>query len=155
MDGITPTIPLGNDGFGNSGIWLFAILALMFGGFGRGGYGFDGHSSIENTINESANFTRLESQVRDNANLVERKADALANGLSTLGYEIAQKFESVNANIQSVKDLIQTNKIEELQQKINKLELEASMQGVVRYPNGYTYCAGQSPFCGCNNTQTI
>ena len=28
-----------NDGFGNNGLWLFAILALMGGGFGGWGYG--------------------------------------------------------------------------------------------------------------------
>ena len=36
MEGIQPTLPIGgyNEGFGGSGIWLFAILALMWGGFG-------------------------------------------------------------------------------------------------------------------------
>ena len=44
--GITPVMPIGNnygDSFGGAnGLWLFAILALMFGGggwFGNRGYG--------------------------------------------------------------------------------------------------------------------
>lgn len=29
------------------------------------------------------------------------------------------------------------------------LYLREQMCGVVRYPSGYTYSAGNSPFCGC------
>lgn len=36
-------------------------------------------------------------------------------------------------------------------QRINQLELASQMYGVVKYPNGYSYNAGPSPFCGCNN----
>ena len=45
--GITPVMDMnrgyGYDGFGGSGIWLFAILALMWGGngfFGNNGLGY-------------------------------------------------------------------------------------------------------------------
>ena len=36
-------------------------------------------------------------------------------------------------------------------QRISQLELASQMYGVVKYPNGYSYNAGPSPFCGCNN----
>ena len=43
MDGIQPTIPIGNNDFGgNGGIWLFAILALMWGGGGMFGRNCNG-----------------------------------------------------------------------------------------------------------------
>ena len=70
MDGITPTYNLADrsyDGFGSgSGLWLFAILALMNGGFGWGnrGFGVDGRVATVEDLNNSANFTRLESQVQ-------------------------------------------------------------------------------------------
>ena len=35
--------------------------------------------------------------------------------------------------------------------KFAELELASQMYGVVKYPNGYSYNAGPSPFCGCNN----
>lgn len=147
MEGIQPTLPIGNDGFGSgSGIWLFAILALM--GFG----GFNGGRNVATA--DDLNFGRLENQVRANAELTERKADAISNGICSLGYTLAEKFGETNALIiaenQKTRDLIQQNKIEMLQGKINQLELNQALAGVVRYPNGFTYNAGTSPFCNCN-----
>lgn len=149
MEGIQPTLPIGgNDMFGGSGIWLFAILALMWGGNGFGGR----NNNVATT--DDLNFGRLESQVRSNADLTERKADAISNGICSLGYTLAEKFGETNALIiaenQKTRDLIQQNKIETLQGRINQLELSQAMCGVVRYPNGMTYNAGTSPFCNCN-----
>lgn len=72
-----------------------------------------------------------------------------------------QRYESAmqnNATIQAIqaegaatRALIQDNKIEALQSKINQLELDQAMQGVVRYPNMFAYNAGNNPFCGCGN----
>ena len=60
---------------------------------------------------------------------------------------------SINANTtavgQKILDAIMGNRMEDMQNRINQLELKNELQGVVRYPNGYTYNAGQSPFCGC------
>lgn len=50
---------------------------------------------------------------------------------------------------QRILDAMTTNRIEAMQNRINQLELQNQLAGVVRYPNGYTYNAGQSPFCGC------
>lgn len=149
MEGIQPTLPIGgNDMFGGSGIWLFAILALMWGGNGFGGR----NNNVATT--DDLNFGRLESQVRSNADLTERKSDAISNGICSLGYTLAEKFGETNALIiaenQKTRDLIQQNKIETLQGRINQLELSQAMCGVVRYPNGMTYNAGTSPFCNCN-----
>lgn len=168
-------------GFGGSGIWLFAILALMWGGNGLwGNRGIDGRAATVEDLNNSANFTRLESQVMNNGNRIENKADAVYSGICNLGYEMAQQFNStnskladcccenrlaiantnahidqsnalVNANItaqtQKVLDAIAQNKIEALQGRINQLELQQAVAGVVRYPSTFAYSAGQSPFC--------
>jgi len=60
---------------------------------------------------------------------------------------------ATNANIvaqnQKILDAIMGNKMEDMQNRINQLELQNALQGVVRYPNGYTYTAGTNPFCGC------
>lgn len=149
MEGIQPTMPIGNS-FGNDGLWLFAILALMGGGFG---YGNRGNVATQDDLN----FARLENQVRANAELTERKADAISNGICSLGYTIAEKFGQTDALIiaenQKTRDLMQQNKIEQLQAKINQLELSQALCGVVRYPSGFTYNAGSSPFCNCGGFQ--
>ena len=71
-----------------------------------------------------------------------------------VNYANAQNTAAINANttaaVQKVLDAITENKIEALQGKINSLELAQATAGVVRYPNGWTYTAGTSPFCNCN-----
>ena len=70
-----------------------------------------------------------------------------------VNYANAQNTAAINANttaaMQKVLDAITENKIEALQGKINSLELAQATAGVVRYPNGWTYSAGTSPFCNC------
>ena len=69
-------------------------------------------------------------------------------------YDAAMRDAATNANftaqIQSVKDLIAGNRMADMQNQINELQLQNAMAGVVRYPNAWTYNAGISPFCGCN-----
>lgn len=63
--GIMPTYNVGNDGFGN-GLWLFAILALMWGGFGGGYNGNLGYRpATAEDVNNGFNFNDLQSQNRD------------------------------------------------------------------------------------------
>ena len=199
---------LNNDGMGgwNGMIWLFAILALMGGGFGGFGNNFANAIGYENlaTSNEvqrGFDNQNLQAQTRDilaavnsgtaqsvaatnqtfhdslmaNQNLyneVARDIGNLALGQANLqaqqqncccetkqlimqnNYDGAMRDAHTNANItaqiQSVKDMISQNKIEDLQSKVSALELQAATSNVLRYPNAWTYNAGMSPFCGCN-----
>lgn len=87
-------------GFGGGGLWLFAILALMWGGNGFcGNRGNDSRCATVEDLNNSANFTRLESQVMNNGNRIESKADAAYSGICNLGYEMAQQFNSTNSKL--------------------------------------------------------
>lgn len=70
-NGITPVMPVGGsygDGFGfggGSGIWLFAILALMWGGNGLfGGRGYDSNA-IQADVNRGFDNQNLQAQTRD------------------------------------------------------------------------------------------
>ena len=191
---------------GNSFIWLFAILALMGGGFNWGGNGFANAIGYENlaTSNEvqrGFDNQNLQSQTRDilaavnagtaqavattnqtfhdnlmaNQNLYNEitrdisdvkmaQAQAYANQnecccatkqmIMQNNYDGAMRDAATNANftaqIQSVKDLIAGNRMADMQNQINDLQLQNALAGVVRYPNGWTYNAGISPFCGCS-----
>jgi hypothetical protein len=106
--GIQPVMNLGSGygygdgcGFGGSGIWLFAILALMWGGFGgnRFGNGIDGRCATVEDLNNSANFTRLESQVQANGQAIAGVNTNLGNAICSLGYEMATKFGETDKQI--------------------------------------------------------
>ena len=193
------------DGWGNGWggmIWLFAILAMMGGGFGWNGGGNGNSNAIQNDINRGFDNQNLQAQTRDilaavNAasmtavqttnqvyhdivgyvgdkyNELQRDVAGLAVGQANLlahqneclgglsrqimqnNYDAALRDAATNANIvaqaQQIKDMFQADKFEAMQNRINQLELQNALAGVVRYPNGWTYNAGNSPFCGgCN-----
>ena len=101
---------------------------------------------------------------RDVAALAVGQANALANQnqcccniqslIREMNYEAAMRDATTNANIvaqnQRVLDAITGNRMDAMQNRINQLELQNQLQGVVRYPQGWTYNAGAAPFCaGC------
>ena len=61
-------------------------------------------------------------------------------------------IDSVNANIDAKFAALEKAQLEgriaHLEQANNQMYIREQMYGVVRYPNGYTYNAGSSPFCG-------
>lgn len=74
-------------------------------------------------------------------------------------FDLANYTASINANttagIQKVLDKLCADKTEALQARVNQLELQAAMCGVVRYPQNFSYAVG-TPFnvgvgCGCGN----
>ena len=75
--------------------------------------------------------------------------------IDSVKFDAAQNTAAINATttaaVQKVLDAISENKIEALQGRINQLELNNAVAGVVRYPTTFSYNAGTSPFCGgCN-----
>ena len=75
--------------------------------------------------------------------------------IDSVNFNGAQNTAAINANttaaVQKVLDAISENKIEALQGRINQLELNNAVAGVVRYPTATTYTSGMSPFCNCNS----
>lgn len=69
--------------------------------------------------------------------------------------ETQRAIDGVNANIEAKFAVLEKSQLEqriaEQSARIASLEMDNRMYGVVRYPNGYTYNAGNSPFCGCNS----
>lgn len=72
-------------------------------------------------------------------------------------YDAAMRDAATNANfiaqIQSVKDLFYQQRDQEQQARIQNLELQQAMNGVLRFPNSWSYGAGPFPpiFGGCPN----
>lgn len=78
----------------------------------------------------------------------QRAIDGVNYNLAMQASEIKQ---AIAAEGQATRNMIQQNKIEAMQNRIDQLELAQAMQGVVRYPEGFVYNAGNNPFCngGC------
>lgn len=73
-----------------------------------------------------------------------------------VNYNQALNTAAINANVtaqtQKVLDAISGNRMADMQQQINQLQLQNAVSGVVRYPNASTYYAGTNPFCNCGSS---
>lgn len=76
-------------------------------------------------------------------------------------YDAAMNTAAINANTtaqtQKILDAICGNRIADMQNQINQLQLQSALCGVVRYPTMTTYATNCNPFfgsancgCGCN-----
>ena len=120
----------------------------------------DSLSAMQSLYNETA---------RDIAALAVGQAQALANQnaccsetkqmIMQSNYDAAMRDAATNANftaqIQGVKDMIAQNKIENLQSQVSQLQLAQATNGMLRFPDSWSYGAGTFPpifsGCGCNN----
>ena len=79
----------------------------------------------------------------------------ISEGFGQSRYDGAMNTASINAvttaQTQKILDVLAQNKIEALQGRVNQLEMQNAMCGVVKYPLASTYNAGNSPFCNCGN----
>ena len=177
-------------GFGNEGLWLFAILALMGGGFGNwGNRGMGDRNATVGDVQRATDFAALERQnneivaavrqaaydnqgaIKDgNYNVLGEIRDlqsATASGFARqqecccetlraidgVNYNAAMNTASINANTtaqtQKILDAISGNRMADMQNQINQLQLQAALCGIPRTtPYGY----GIVPqFAGCNS----
>lgn len=65
-------------------------------------------------------------------------------------------IQAQHEDTQKILDAITGNRMADMQNQINQLQLQSALCGVVRYPNATTYTAGGNPFfggysngCGC------
>jgi hypothetical protein len=110
---------------------------------------------------------RYDELARDISGLAVGQAQALANQnacccetkqmIMQSNYDGAMRDAATNANftaqIQSVKDMIAQDKIENLQAQVSQLQLAQATSGMLRFPNSWSYGAGPFPpifGCGCN-----
>lgn len=110
----------------------------------------NGYETLQNFNNVNVGmlngFNGVQSQIAQCCCDVQR-------GIDSVNYNGAINTNTVvqanNANTQKILDAICQNRQTDMQNQINQLQLQNALAGVVRYPNGYTYNAGASPFCNC------
>ena len=90
------------------------------------------------------------------ANLLAKENEcccATLRAIDGVNYNAAMNTAAINANTtaqtQKILDAITGNRMADMQSKINALELQQAVAGVVRYPMASTYSSGGNPFCGC------
>lgn len=87
---------------------------------------------------------------------------AIAQNRYEAAMNTAQVVQAVQAEGAATRQMLQQNRYDDLLQKYNALDqrvntqeiqstISAATANVVRYPNGFMYSAGPSPFCGCPN----
>ena len=156
----------GGAGFGGgSWIWVILFIALLTGGFGnRGDYREYATAASQQEILFGQRFQDLDNKMDRLGNGIADATFALNNTINgvqtnlggaivTEGRGISDKLCGIDRAIheegERTRNLMQENKIEELQRKIAGLEMDAKLCGIVRYPMATTYTSGGNPFCGC------
>ena len=108
------------------------------------------------------NFADTQATVKDgDYSLAQQMATCCCDtnrNIDSVNYNAAMNTAAINANtteqIQKVLDTISANRMSEMQNQINQLQLQSALCGVVRYPNATTFSAGYNPYfnqaaCGC------
>ena len=96
----------------------------------------------------------------DTRMLINEVGNNIASQIAQARYENAINTNAINANTtaqtQRIIDMMTGNTIQDLRDQVQALQLQGQLQGVMRYPQGWTYNAGTNPFCnngcgcGCN-----
>lgn len=168
----------GMGGMGGSWVAWILLFALFGGGFGFGGRG---QAATTEDLASGFNFSALQGKTNDILAAVNGVNQNLGNAICSSTYELASKIDNcccttqravdsvkydmanfaaaTNAHVteqtQKVLDALTGNRMADMQNQINQLQLQAAMCGVVRYPTATTYSTPCNPFfgysgCGCN-----
>lgn len=167
-----------NDGFCGGAWWIVILFLFVFmgGGWGmnrQGEFGQYATAASQQEILFGQQFGQLNDRINNLGNGICNLGYEMQGSIGQLGKEMAlaqnatnmtimqtgnsieRQLCGVNANIDAKFAALEKSQLEqrisEQAARIARLEMDNRMYGVVRYPNGYTYSAGASPFCGCNN----
>ena len=169
----------GEEGMGGGWFLIVILFLFLFGfgnnRNGMGGYcGNDGYVTTSQFESEN-NFRTLDNSNRmtqnglcqlgyEQANLINASTSQIVGNITTEGRNIQSqiadcccttqraidslKLENCQ-NTQKILDALTTNRIADMQNQINQLQMQNALCGVVRYPMASTWNAGSNPFCGC------
>jgi len=109
----------------------------------------------QNRYDAALNTSNLNAGISQNRYEAALSNANLNAGLAQNRYDAAMNTSAIVQAIQqdgeATRQMMQQNKIEALQQKVQGLELQNAVAGVVRYPMSTAYNAGYNPFCNCGN----
>ena len=109
----------------------------------------------QNRYDAALNTANLNAGISQNRYEAALSNANLNSSLAQNRYDAAMNTSAIVQAIQqdgaATRSMMQENKIEALQQKIQGLELQNAVAGVVRYPMSTAYNAGFNPFCNCGN----
>lgn len=170
---------MGNNGFGGNNSWWIILLFLfmMNGNYNRGDYGQYATAASQQEILFGQRFSNLDNKIDRIGNgiadatyalnnTVHNAQDVVAGAVTTEGRNIQMQLANLAAQGEKqtciitnairedgdkTRSLIQQNEIQTLRDRVQSLEADSRMCGVVRYPQAFTYNAGSNPFCGCCN----
>lgn len=133
-----------NDRLTNLGNGVCNLGYEMQGGLGQLGKEVAlGQSNLQQTIMGTGNG--IQQQI---ASCCCENRLATANLSAQMDRQTCDITTAIHSEGEQTRALMQANTIQQLRDKVSALELAGQMTGVVRYPTGYAYNAGPSPFCG-------
>ena len=107
--GITPVMPVGGTGFGypsyggfgNDGLWLFAILALAgLGGFGNfGGSQLGYRAATAEDVSNGFNFSELQSENRDILSAISGDTASTIAAVERVGSGLTSDIHDIAMNV--------------------------------------------------------
>lgn len=127
-----------------------------------------GQRDITDAIN-SNKYDIVNANSATEARLIANQSSLLANQQANaqaqqaccadIKYNSAMNTAAINENTtaqtQKILDAITGNRMADMQNQINQLQLQNAVSGVVRYPMASTYSSGCNPFCGCGCGTTV
>jgi len=139
-------------------------------GYGNGDFGTFATASSQNELLLGQKFDALGQKINSIGDGLCSSTYALNNAINGVGGQIAncccetqRNIDSVNYNgaintasinantteqTQKILDAITTNRMADMQNQINQLQMQNAMCGVVRYPMSSAWAMNGNPFCG-------
>lgn len=123
--------------------------------------GYDMQGNISNLGRDVAlTQANLAQQISSNSAAISQQIATCCcenqRAIDGVNYNQAINTASINANIDAKFAALEKagleQRIADQAAQIQQLQLQQQMCGVVRYPNGFVYSAGNSPFCGFNGS---
>lgn len=165
---------------GTGGWWIILLFLVLFGGNGFGmrgncattedlasGFNFNSLQSKTNDIlaavnnnnqvlgnaicqlgyQDLQNFNTIERQIADCCCATQRAVDSVKFDMANYS---AATNATINAGVQKILDKMCADQVAALQGRVQTLELQQALCGVVRYPTNTTYAVPSTCFGTCN-----
>lgn len=169
-----------NGGFADNGAWWIIILFLfLFGNnsFGQAGFGGAATAAAQNEILLGQQFGGINAKLNELGNGICNSTYALNNSVTGEGRALQSQIAecccenrlatanlgaqlndqtckittAIHAEADATRAMLKDNEIQSLRDKVNDLQRDNALCGVIRYPMQMSYCSPCNPFCPPQN----